>query len=836
MLLKSNPYHLISQHQSGRLIFLDNGVFTGPGSGTGGHWSIKANQLHLTWPDGTREALNHLQNNIYIGKTSKIVPCRADVIGAWHTFDPSLKIYQPLCRRELLITTTWSDRKTDLSHYDLVLSGENADVSIVNNHFHFKHLQKSGIAGIFIGLPKINHPNAFHLPHFYDYWSRLVDTPLVRQKPEFGISFVASNLGKFGLLSKRRLQIAKDLSRWFPLHVSSTLKNEFLDCPRVTVWDVPWTPTGKYDFISRFRYHLCFENSVADGYLTEKPFDAIYSGVLPVYDGDPGIGSWLDSHAFINCRGLTSDEIAERILEAERENSVAMVWEKRESLISPGLEEMSARLEHFMSRFDFKERNHQPLSSTSSLITNGADTLSVASGDIPSKISGIMETKEDNHPLSNLTVVIKTIFRPDTVWQSMMSFIRILGENVPIIIVDDSENPIHKTFPPQVKYIKMPFDSGLSSGRNRGVAEVNTKYVLVSDDDNQLMSPLSLLQACIEKLDEGWDLVGANALDFYFKRDVLEVREVPVTGLFRQCDATDNFFIARTELLREHRWDERIKIGYEHSDFFLRLHKAGKRVLGTGLLYFRTLSWNTSEYSRVRSRRQYLSVYIEKWGFKDHWQRSNQLNHEKLRYHSALTKRSHFKIHLSIGGWAIGGWLNAGLLNGAGLIESLDLRKCPYPWTDESASHIFLNRVLEQLSFPTAVRILHECWKLLKPGGILRICTFNLDFLRDVFDQASDLYSDYIRWITDNHIPLAQGYDPAFVTNHIIQERKYSYMFDATILCSTLEELKFVDLKFFPPGRSDSETMTNLEDELNMPAGMSALESLVIECRKPAVL
>ena len=38
--------------------------------------------------------------------------------------------------------------------------------------------------------------------------------------------------------------------------------------------------------ISRFMFNLAFENSIEKGYVTEKPFDALLSGTVPVYLGD----------------------------------------------------------------------------------------------------------------------------------------------------------------------------------------------------------------------------------------------------------------------------------------------------------------------------------------------------------------------------------------------------------------------------------------------------------------------------------------------------------------------------------------------------------------------
>ena len=55
---------------------------------------------------------------------------------------------------------------------------------------------------------------------------------------------------------------------------------------------LPTNPEARYDMdvkrraISRFMFSMAFENSIEDGYVTEKPFDALLSGTVPVYLGD----------------------------------------------------------------------------------------------------------------------------------------------------------------------------------------------------------------------------------------------------------------------------------------------------------------------------------------------------------------------------------------------------------------------------------------------------------------------------------------------------------------------------------------------------------------------
>lgn len=59
----------------------------------------------------------------------------------------------------------------------------------------------------------------------------------------------------------------------------------------------------KKDVLKRFRYSLCYENAAsANGYITEKLFDAFLAGCVPVYLGAPNISRLVPKNTFIDRR------------------------------------------------------------------------------------------------------------------------------------------------------------------------------------------------------------------------------------------------------------------------------------------------------------------------------------------------------------------------------------------------------------------------------------------------------------------------------------------------------------------------------------------------------
>lgn len=63
---------------------------------------------------------------------------------------------------------------------------------------------------------------------------------------------------------------------------------------------------SKYAVLSQYQFALCFENYVMKGYITEKLFDCLYAGTIPIYLGAPDITQFVPEGCFIDMRQYNS--------------------------------------------------------------------------------------------------------------------------------------------------------------------------------------------------------------------------------------------------------------------------------------------------------------------------------------------------------------------------------------------------------------------------------------------------------------------------------------------------------------------------------------------------
>ena len=62
----------------------------------------------------------------------------------------------------------------------------------------------------------------------------------------------------------------------------------------------------KIETVGRYRFCLALENSIAPDYVTEKIFDALLAGTVPVYLGAPNVGDFVPSNSYIDATSFAS--------------------------------------------------------------------------------------------------------------------------------------------------------------------------------------------------------------------------------------------------------------------------------------------------------------------------------------------------------------------------------------------------------------------------------------------------------------------------------------------------------------------------------------------------
>jgi hypothetical protein len=184
-----------------------------------------------------------------------------------------------------------------------------------------------------------------------------------------------------------------------------------------------------------------------------------------------------------------------------------------------------------------------------------------------------------NEDLSRVTAIVKTFERPTELGRLLDSFRR-LFPSLSVIVADDSRVPgVHAG----TRTLALPFDVGVSAGRQAALDLVGTEFTWVLDDDFILYRGTRLRDALATlNRHAAIDLIGGPVIDLPFgikqasvgsttypthKQPVLPLGSF--VGGLPVRDKVPNFFLARTERLRLVGWDTSLK-RLDHGDFFTR--------------------------------------------------------------------------------------------------------------------------------------------------------------------------------------------------------------------------------------------------------------------------
>ncbi len=224
----------------------------------------------------------------------------------------------------------------------------------------------------------------------------------------------------------------------------------------------------------------------------------------------------------------------------------------------------------------------------------------------------------------NLTLVIKTFERPELLSRLLRSARRVFSGA--IIIADDSETPF-VCDDSRVTVLALPFDSGVGAGRNALIDAVTSEYLMMCDDDMVLLPGFDVRRP-LEYLarNRDVDLCGGEVIDLpRWKR--INYTKAPLfasTGRPRWPQGTvldglpvlykvPNFYVARTDRVRQVRYDDKLK-RVDHADFFTRAFGKLTCVYDSNMVCLHSGSLFDARYQSFRMDMAEDSAYlVQKW-------------------------------------------------------------------------------------------------------------------------------------------------------------------------------------------------------------------------------
>ncbi len=190
------------------------------------------------------------------------------------------------------------------------------------------------------------------------------------------------------------------------------------------------------------------------------------------------------------------------------------------------------------------------------------------------------------------------------------------------------------------------------------------------------------------------------------------------------------------------------------------------------------------------------------------------------------------KLHLGCGDYLLQGWLNTDYEPVTPNVCFLDVTRS-FPFATDSFAYVYHEHLIEHLPLAGGIHLLQECFRVLQPGGVMRVTTPDVQFLLNLMQaEKSAQQLAYLSWETDTYVRWAPRAEDIFVFNNFVRDWGHQFIYDVKTLVRLLGEAGFREVKQVALEESHWPELQKLENVGRMPAGFLALESFALEAVK----
>ena len=202
---------------------------------------------------------------------------------------------------------------------------------------------------------------------------------------------------------------------------------------------------------------------------------------------------------------------------------------------------------------------------------------------------------------------------------------------------------------------------------------------------------------------------------------------------------------------------------------------------------------------------------------------------------SYFKKEGKKKLYIGCQHQPIDGWLNVDILPGRPSVVYMDATKT-FPFPGNSFDFIFCEHMIEHVKLEEGIFMLSECLRVLKPGGIMRIVTPDLNFLVKLFSEEKDELR--VRYINSckKYFPSLDFINEAMVLNNFMRNWGHQFVYDKPTLRFAIEKAGFDHIEECNVGESSFEELLDIEQHgKEIGDDFNKLESYVVEAHKKLV-
>ncbi len=196
------------------------------------------------------------------------------------------------------------------------------------------------------------------------------------------------------------------------------------------------------------------------------------------------------------------------------------------------------------------------------------------------------------------------------------------------------------------------------------------------------------------------------------------------------------------------------------------------------------------------------------------------------------------KLQIGCGGNILPSWLNTDLILENEHVTFLDAGE-RFPLPDSSFDYVYSEHLFEHLTFSQQSNYLSETFRVLKPGGKIRIATPDLTKILSLWTDNSQFNKDYINWnfevFVKNKCSLSSNLESKseYVINNYMRDWGHQMIHSKSSLKEMVNLSGFNQIGFFEVGQSNDLCLKNIERHFEMiGVDNNVFETMILEASK----
>jgi predicted SAM-dependent methyltransferase len=169
------------------------------------------------------------------------------------------------------------------------------------------------------------------------------------------------------------------------------------------------------------------------------------------------------------------------------------------------------------------------------------------------------------------------------------------------------------------------------------------------------------------------------------------------------------------------------------------------------------------------------------------------------------------KLQLGTSNSPLAGWLNTDLLTTSRKIAYLDATR-RFPFHDDTFDYVYSEHMIEHIDHESALFMLRECFRVLKPAGKIRISTPDLKVYTGLLSKEKTASQNhYIDWVIHRFMPGVDYCKEVFVINNAFRAWGHQFLYDRETIRIMMTRIGFDDIQYYQPGVSNDENLRGIE-------------------------